>query len=340
MIRRPVRREPLHEQALGRSRLLSRRGRNRHRCHAEVGVRHRPVCYQVVRNLHRRVDGDGEPEADVAAAAVGHDGAGGGDADQLARTVDQRPAAVARVDRRIRLDRGHQQRRPAGIAGDMDVSVEGADDPRRNGARQPQRRTQRDNRLTDLHGAGLADADHPEVEGRRQVQYGQVGLGIAAGDGGVDLGAVGEEHLDVTAVRGVRDDVVVGEDVPVGTDHLSRPGARAGRSVGADLDDRGQHLVGDRGRIAHGGRRRVRRARPMSECVDPACDQYHEHDRGEYQSVWRATAAATLGVHGRSSGNGACNLPDESSGFSRPPASHNRQRTPGPRASRGLLSAR
>ena len=161
-----------------------------------------------------RDGGDGEADADVAAARRDDRGV---HADDLALQVDRGAARVAAVDRRIDL----QVVLVGVLAGS--ASARGDDAEGRGLA----------------HAEGVADGDHPVADpgavGIREAHGGQrpvalhleqreVGPGIAAYDRGVEPGAVVE---DDGHGLGTGDHVIAGHDVAVGVDDEARAHAAA-----------------------------------------------------------------------------------------------------------------
>mmetsp|Transcript_19959 Transcript_19959/g.53827 ORF Transcript_19959/g.53827 Transcript_19959/m.53827 type:complete len:351 (-) Transcript_19959:955-2007(-) len=104
---------------------------------AERGARDAAVEDQLVDDAPHRVDRDREADADVACEASAARGLrredGGVHADQPAARVKQRPARVARVDRRVGLDAAFD--RPAAHA--VDLAPERRDDARRESVVEP-----------------------------------------------------------------------------------------------------------------------------------------------------------------------------------------------------------
>ena len=98
----------------------------------EVGVLDFAVLLDLLHDFARGVDRHREADADVAAAAA----AGldlGVDPDHAARAVDQRPAGVAGVDRRVGLD--HVRDREA--VGGLDLALDRGDDAGGDGRSSP-----------------------------------------------------------------------------------------------------------------------------------------------------------------------------------------------------------
>jgi hypothetical protein len=116
------------------------------------------------------------------------------DADELALEVEEGAAAIAVVDGGIGLDEAvlahavHRARAP-----------EAADDPGGDGALELGKRVaDRDDRLAQREGVGIADADGGQVPGPN-LQHSYVGEGrIVPDDDRRPFRAVGEEHLSVS----------------------------------------------------------------------------------------------------------------------------------------------
>ena len=96
-----------------------------------------------------------------------------------------------------------------------------ADDAVGDGAAQTQRRTGGDHFLADPQLAGVAELGHREVVDIVHLEHGQIGLGIAPDGLARHLGTVVEHHRHFELARTggrLRDDVVVGDDVPATVD--------------------------------------------------------------------------------------------------------------------------
>src|SRR6185295_9441984 len=111
--------------------------------------------------LARGGDRDREPET----LGVRRDGRV--DPDDVAGAVEQRAAAVAGIDRGVRLDEAVEGRRPAGrLVLDRDLPVEAGDDPARDGFRvAAERAADGDGRLTNLESCRAADRGGLEARG-------------------------------------------------------------------------------------------------------------------------------------------------------------------------------
>src|SRR5690606_10317694 len=187
------------------------------RCVTDVGTDHRigrlTILDQHLADVHRLVDRDGEAEADVAGlAALGPDAQDGRvDPDHPTGGVDQRPARVARVDRRVGLQRVQVRRRGARVGvvtADHHRPVLGADDALRDGVGQAQRRADRDHGLTDLGGVGVTDLHRHQLLRGRHLDHRQVVGRAAAEDLRGGPGPVVVDHGDLAAVGGVLHHVV------------------------------------------------------------------------------------------------------------------------------------
>src|SRR5262249_58449745 len=76
-------------------------GRHGVHAHAELAALHRAEADELIHDAARHVHGDGEADADIAAAAREDRGI---DPDQLAVQVDERAAGIARIDGSVGLD--------------------------------------------------------------------------------------------------------------------------------------------------------------------------------------------------------------------------------------------
>ncbi len=127
--------------------------------------------------------------------------------EHVAGGVEQRPARVAGVDRRVGLDR----------AGDRvvvrrgDAPADRADDAGRRGPRQAERAADRHHRVTDLRGRGVGQRDRMQLGGGDvHADHGHVGRRVGADH--LRRGRLAVLELDRHLGRLV-DDVLVGEDV-------------------------------------------------------------------------------------------------------------------------------
>src|SRR2546429_1730041 len=221
----------------------------------------------------------GDREADALARRDDR----GVDPDDLAAQVHERPARVAGIDRRVRLDE-------VLVGRDADVRP-----PRRahdaDGDRlvEPERVTDRDRPLADAERVRVAERRHGELHRRFEADHGEVGLRVGADDPSAGLLVRGQTHRDAV---GATDDVEIGQDVaPLVDDDarpqtrlmelLAAPGAAAAELVekvlecgvvrerpergrmaepgdlhGPDVDDGGPNAVGhvDKGRLQGVGR--------------------------------------------------------------------------------------
>ena len=112
------------------------------RRHAEVGAPDRLAALQAGDHVADGVGGHGEADPDVAVAAPARLDLRV-DADHPPVRVEQRPARVAGVDRRVGLD----HRVDLEAVGRLDVAAGARHDPRRGGLREPERRADRDREL-------------------------------------------------------------------------------------------------------------------------------------------------------------------------------------------------
>jgi len=122
---------------------------------------------------------------------------------RLPAQIDQGPAGIAHVDRGVRLNE-------VLVRGDVEAAPAlGADDARRHRVTEPQRVAHGEHPFADLQRLGIAQRYGRQTVGR-DADDRHVGLRIRPDDLGVQGTAV--DQLDHDLV-GVRDDVVVGEDM-------------------------------------------------------------------------------------------------------------------------------
>jgi hypothetical protein len=105
-----------------------------------------------------------------------------------------------------------------------DDAVLGAHDPGGDGVTQTEGVADGDHPLARTHMLGIAQRQCEERLVRLDLDQRDVGVGVTADDGGLELGAVLEGHLDAVDRF---DHVVVGHDVAVGRDHEAGPQALA-----------------------------------------------------------------------------------------------------------------
>ena len=221
------------------------------------------------------VGGNREPDADVPGSRVA-----GLDlrvhADDLTAHVQQRPAGVAVVDRRVRLDdvvdREAVRRR--------DQALECANDPRGGSAIEAEWVPDRDDRIADLQLIRVAEGKRRQcARGRVHAEDGEIGGRVGADDLGLHRVAVGEAHRD--DVRAL-DDVVVRDDVAGLVDDEARADRR--------LLGRSPWVARARRRGGVGGR---------VDADDPgrgtAVDLVHAHAAGGRSAELRARLGGRLG---------------------------------------------
>ena len=174
-----------------------------------------PGLDQLLHHGARQIDRDREA---VARGKAGLARDGRVDADDLTADVDERPARVAGVDRRVGLD--EILNRVAGLLQALKQPALGADDARRHGEgeRLAQRVPDRQRPLTHPGRVGIAELNRGQAT-RVDLDDGDVGVGIGADHLGRELTLVVQLHGDLV---GAGDDVVVREDVAVARDDESR----------------------------------------------------------------------------------------------------------------------
>jgi hypothetical protein len=133
------------------------------------------------------------------------------DADDLAPHVEQRSSGIARIDRDVGLDEGHQVLL-------WQVTPLRTDDAGGHRVLEPERLADRDHPFADLQLVRVADRDSRQVLGVDLDQR-DVGPLVGADHLGRELALVRQFHLDF--VRTV-DDVRVGHDIAVGGDDEAR----------------------------------------------------------------------------------------------------------------------
>ena len=168
----------------------------------------RAVLDQLFADPLGEVNRDGESHALVPAVVRGDRGV---DSDHLAVEVDQRPAAIAGIDRGIGLD--------VIFTVDADSASGGADDAGSDRALQPERLAEGQHPIANLHGAAVAELGDGQGFFALDVNQGQVAGRIGLDVEPLELAAIGQSHHDLSAAA---DDVVVGEDHAAGIDDDSR----------------------------------------------------------------------------------------------------------------------
>ena len=202
----------------------------------------------VGQDIFHVVDGQGEAQALGVDAGGGLGVLGGGDADDVAVAVKQRPAGVAWVDGTVGLE--HVEGGAASVVPGGDEPVQGGDDAVGEGVGQlAQGVADGVDRLAHHQLGAVPQGDGGEAAGL-DLQYGHVVVLLAADELGVVLVAVGEGDLDVDGAALVLgrllNDVVVGGDVAVLTE--DKAGARGGGGGGLPPD-----VLGGVHRDAHAG---------------------------------------------------------------------------------------
>jgi hypothetical protein len=295
---RTVRVDLADERAVIDRQLLLRRHLigHRRRGDAEVGVNDPAVGDQLAGDLLDRVDRDREEEPlrQKAAAEVLPD-PDRVDPDHPPGEVDQRPARVAGVDRRVVLDQPGQ----GGPVGRhlLQRAAEGADDALGDGVGEgAEGRTEREHRLPRFERVGVAEG-HGGGHAALDPEDGEVADRVGADDGDRPLRAVGEDHLKGVAAF---DDVGVGDDVTGGVDDEAGAGAkcldpgrlsRRGLLV-EDGDDRRSDRLDDGNGVHRGRRLRAGRGVADGAHAAPGHDEHHEGDERQPDARADAPAAA------------------------------------------------
>src|ERR1019366_484773 len=176
---------------------------------ADHAALHFTLPDQLVHHRLGHVGGDGEANADVDAGGRENLGV---DPDQLPARIHQRAARVALVDGRV----GLQEVLEAAIAQTRGAAL-GADDARGYGFADAQRIANRQANVTHAHLIGVAGLQNRQVAGANLQPRQIAGRVRPPPLRGIRTARADEIHLDL--VRAI-DDVMVGEDVPVGAhDH-------------------------------------------------------------------------------------------------------------------------
>ena len=131
--------------------------------------------------------------------------------DHLTVHVEQRPAGIALVDRRIGLQEI--------VIGAGQLAPARRDDPGRDREPLPQRVAHRHHPVTDPHRIAVAKRD----EGQRRVAFHlqQRDIRLEIGADQLGLKPLAGKELDLDLI-GALDDMVVGDDVTIGRDHKAR----------------------------------------------------------------------------------------------------------------------
>src|SRR5262245_59403212 len=226
------------EQAGGSSCRAGELGRNRLDLQAEARPSDLLPRDQLVGDPFGEVDRDRKPEANASAGAVREARAGGIDADETRIAVDERAAAVPRIDRCVRLNRAHEMCGLAAVRRDPHIAVERTHDPGCHRAGQPQGRTEGNDRLAHSERARQALLDRRKVGVVLRLDDGKVGERVPSDDRGVRALAVASQDREGPAARRNADDVVVGQDVSARSDDDARAAAALAAVAGSDGHDR------------------------------------------------------------------------------------------------------
>src|ERR1035437_1637331 len=177
---------------------------------AQVGAGHLTVVDDLVHHIARHTNRDGKTDALIAFRSMGQDG--GAEADPVAAVIDQRAARVARVDRRIGLNKGF-------VVFDAQIVAAGsADDAHGDGLADAERIADGQHVVAHLHLIGIANGDG--LQGASvHLEYGNVGLRIGAYHAGFILVLIVHDHGHG---GGVIHHVVVGQNVAIRADDHAR----------------------------------------------------------------------------------------------------------------------
>jgi hypothetical protein len=190
-------------------------GRDRLHADAEPSAHHRLTLLELRQDLLRHVDR--HREADRVRLRIDRRV----DADDFTREVEQRPARVAGIDRRVGLDE-------VVVRTLSDVAAGGAHDPGRDGVIEPERVADRHHPVAGQELVGITERERRVLALLLRAHERDVGLRIAADHLRVGMGAVDEHDLDLLDLI---DDVVIGDDQAVFRDHEARPEARHGEAA-------------------------------------------------------------------------------------------------------------
>ena len=180
---------------------------------ADVGAPHAAVPHQLAEHEVRGVGRD--READALRALDDR----GVDADHLAARGDQRPAGIARVERRVGLD--HVVDQPAGAGAQR--AAERRDDAGRHGRFEAERIADRDHELAAPQPLGIAERRGRQRDRRVDPHQRKIGIGIVADHARGQAAAFRGHQLDA---RRAADHVAVGQYQPVGRHDDAGAGAR------------------------------------------------------------------------------------------------------------------
>ncbi|GAV36779.1 hypothetical protein ROTAS13_04467 [Roseomonas sp. TAS13] len=224
-----------HQRALGLGQLQRLRHGGGHRLGA--GAKEAALDMAVLLQLrHHRLDdvgGDGEADADRAAAGRED---GGVDADHRAVLGEERATGIAAVDRGIDLQE-------VVIGAGADVAAAGRDHARRDGAAEAEGIAHRHHPVARAGLVGIAQLQERQVAAGIDLQQRQVGALVAAHDPGRQLAPVIQRHLHR---GGVLHDMVVGDDMALGIDQeagAQRLGHAAARPALGGTEIAAEHAV-------------------------------------------------------------------------------------------------
>ena len=184
--------------------------RDRHHRNAQLGTFSPGL--EIVQHQFGAIDGHGEPDADIAAVRPQDRGV---DADHIAGRIEQRTAAVARIDGRVGLDQAFQ--RPFVFA--ANAAPERTDDAGGQRALQTEGIADGEHLLAHLQRVGIAQVERGQLGARRDLQQRQVVGFVAAQQLRLVAGLIGQRHFELALIG---DHVVVGEDLAVRADQEAR----------------------------------------------------------------------------------------------------------------------
>ena len=210
--------------------------------HAQVSPRNAAAIDQLIGDDLDHVNRNREANA-FAAAGTGGDG--GVHADHFALQIQQRPAAIARIDGRIGL---HEILKPHALAQFQIAPPFGADDAKRDRMAQTERAAHGQHEVADIQFIAIADLGRHEPR-RVDFHHGDIGRRIRPDMHRIDLAAVGQLDFDRLGRRPFHH-VPVGEHVKLAAVFDDRARARFFDRLAAVL---GRRLGMLRIDVHHGG---------------------------------------------------------------------------------------
>ena len=178
--------------------------------HSEVCPLHLPTLQEVVDDPADQVARNAETNA-VVAAAVGGDRRI--DADQTAVDVDQRPAAISKIDRCVGLNEVLIDQ--SAVGAEMQRSPACADDPHRHRLTEPEGAADRQDQVADFQPIAVSPGHRLGRVGV-DLEYGQIGLAIEPLLRRMEGASVAKANRNLLEGCRIADHVAVGDDVVAG----------------------------------------------------------------------------------------------------------------------------